>query len=319
MPNGAQRRIVETPANDRAQSLNERAIKNASNCKMVRERLRFLTREVRYFPSLRQFLDELSDFHHRVIDGAQRARLGIHSGDIALNDNGLSKFLSGDDSKINAADFRIVVHFLHEQHVLSPDNQGALIASQFRDPLFHVLLHFLGVNDATLDAAKAVLPGLYRAWRPSSSFPGRYWAGSLKIWIDPESGALKTHEDYAAGPTDGRRNRRISFDGYIVANGHQYTYVSHNQNNTSLQMAILPQVSKLGARITTMSGLVTDMTTGHLYSARVLYDLAYSPDEITDAIEDATYAALDLIDAEDIPDSIRSFFEPRPMHGITLF
>jgi hypothetical protein len=294
-------------------------VKNPSNCRVLRGRLCDLIREAKYFTSYKQFLDELADFQARATQPAHPWSRSVHHGDIALNDNGLTKFLSGDDTKINAPDFRLIVYFLHESDVLRVDNQGPLIAKHFRHPLYHTLLDFMSVSHSAQSCAKLLLPGLYQAWRPSTTFPGHFWKGKLRIAIDNASGALTTLEHYAAVQADGRRNRSFDFDGYMIVVDRHYTHVSRNLDRTSLQFVQLSQIAISQGRVTSMGGLVLDGSSGWLYASRVLYDLIASETELTEDLERHVDDDLGIVPADNVPGSIRARFERKRIPGVTMF
>lgn len=301
-----------------APTVEQRAIKTEANCAFLRDRLCHLIRETAYFRTRKLFLNALSDFQDRVIREGKRPRLGI-AADITLNEVMLSKFLSGEDGKISAADFRLVVCMLDAFGVLNPDNQGEIIELVHKHSLFHALLHFLKVSDTTLDNIKSVTPGIYQAWRPSGSFPGRYWKGVLMISVDPVSRALCTKEHYAAIGIDGRRDRYITFDGHLVRKDYQYTIVSRNNDLSSLQFAFLPEASKYEEQVHTLDGIVADMTTARLHISRISYDLLHAKSEMTDGLWQTALDGMNVVDRDEVPASIRQRFEGKTPDNIASF
>src|SRR5690606_16541226 len=88
------------------------ATKSETTCRFLRARLCHLVRETAYFRSQSVFLQRLDEFHRMMLEprnAAVRERHGISDSRATLNENTLSKFLSGDNTKITAVDFRLVV------------------------------------------------------------------------------------------------------------------------------------------------------------------------------------------------------------------
>lgn len=225
-----------------------------------------------------------ADFTRRVIEFAEAAShvdglLSSPFKEVKIDDSRLSRFINGRESErqFNNDDFRTCVLYLDFLGILYKTHWADDIGDRFPDPLFHSLRNFMGVGEFTLNNMKRRAPGFYRAYRPASTFPGNFWVGCLEISIDPQSDAITTREFYQSGGFDGRPNKTVEFFGYIVRKGRHYTIISRNQSSSSLSAALLPSVTIEDHKITNMTGAVMDMSTGHLWAGRILYDRVELP------------------------------------------
>lgn len=241
---------------------------------------------------------------------------------IKINENQLSKMLTSHNPwrYINDLDFRLIVLYLDYNGLFIGMHRGQEIAEKFPDPLFHSLLNFMGIGKFTLNNMKARAPGLYRAYRPASTFPGNFWVGALEIWINEESGAIKTTEFHQSGGFDGRPNKKVLFDGFLVRKGRHYTILSCNEGASSLDIAFLPSVMVEGGRITNMTGAVLDMSTGHLWGGQIIYDrIELDAETPYQEQRDRIFADARVCAPEDIPRSIAHHFKNDPIPNLRMF
>jgi len=252
-----------------------------------------------------------------------------------INNDRLQKLTKGTHNQNTFNYFKINYYNLDFKGVFKDQHIGSRIADSYKDPLFHSLIDFMRVGDFTYTNMKRHAPGLYRAYRPSSTFPGNYWVGALEIYINDNSGAICTYEFYKSNNFDGRTNKVVQFNGYLIRKGRHYSIVSRNQSQSSLCVALLPSVTIESRRITNLTGATIDMSTGHLWTGRVIFDridlpnVCVSTDRISEEIEvdEENYPKLKkeffesacICTAEEIPKSIRHHFSHEQIPNLQMF
>lgn len=304
-----------------------RSEKTPENCKFLRQRLRGIF-AARNYGSKSQFIDDVHDFH----SAATELKLSHFSKlfDINLDQSRLSTFLGDStnaDAQFNAETFKTIVLFLDFKKWLSVKHLGEEIVKDYPDPVFPAMLNFMSIGEYTLSNMKAQAPGLYKAYRPSSTFPGNYWVGALEIKLDDESDALVTREFYQSAKFDDRPNRIVTFEGYMLRKGRHYTILSRNEPSSSLCAALLPSVTIENGKIASLAGGVLDMSTGRLYGSRVFYErimieteeeLEATPQEYKTA-RDKLFGEARVLSPDDMPSSLVHHFEFKHIDNITLY
>lgn len=304
-----------------------RADKNSENCKFLRERLRSLLNSEAYHKKL-EFINDVHDFHAA---GFELKKWSISKdADMNLDQSRLSTFIGTKptaDNQFNQDVFRTIVLFLEFNGWLSVKHLGHEIAQDYDHPLFPSMLHFMDIGEYTLSNMKAQAPGLYKAYRPSSTFPGNYWVGAMEISLDSESNALVTEEFYQSSEFDDRPNRTVAFDGYMFRKGRHYTILSRNEASSSLCVALLPSVAIENNHMVSMAGGLLDMSTGRLYGSRVFYErvpiktereLSVHPDEYREA-KDKLFSEACVRSRDQMPASIVHHFEFKHIDNVTLY
>lgn len=304
-----------------------RSEKTPENCKFLRQRLRGIF-SARNYGKQSQFIDDVQDFHL----AASEAKIPHFAKPIEINldPSRLSTFLGDSinaDAQFNAETFKTIVLFLDFKKWLSVKHLGEEIVKDYPDPVFPAMLNFMSIGEYTLSNMKAQAPGLYKAYRPSSTFPGNYWAGALEIKLDEGSDALVTRELYQSDRFDDRPNRIVSFEGYMLRKGRHYTILSRNESSSSLCAALLPSVTIENGKIASLAGGVLDMSTGRLYGCRVFYErieietkeeLGATPEEYQ-AARDKLFAEARVLSPDDMPRSLVHHFEFKHIDNITLY
>ena len=302
----------------RSQTLATRSAKTKASIEALRGRLTLLIRETAYFRTAGDFIKELAGYQASLSE-ADVVRNGLHTGDLKLTEDYLSKFLGGEDDRINQHDFKMIVHMLHDKKIYLPEMQGKLLSATCDDALYHAMLEFLRVGELTLANLKRRAPGLYTAWRPSSSFPGRFWRGILEISVDPNSYAVCVSEQYYAPARDKSPARHISFDGYLFRKSQLYTMVTRNNTLSTLQMSHMPVATVFDDEIVTLGGFVTDMTTARLYTSRIFYERIPVDGEITTAVRTEERNNMAVVGTDEVPHHVQAFFDPKPIPNIHMF
>lgn len=303
-----------------------RSEKNSENCKFLRERLRSLLNSDTY-KTHSEFIDDVHNFYAAGI-GAKKWT-ALKDVDMNLDQSRLSAFIGTKptaDNQFNPNVFRAVVLHLDFNDRLSVKHLGDEIAQDYEHPLFPAMLHFMDIGEYTLSNMKAQAPGLYKAYRPSSTFPGNYWVGGMEISLDAESDALVTEEFYQSSEFDDRPNRIVAFNGYMFRKGRHYTILSRNEASSSLCVALLPSVAVENEHIVSMAGGLLDMSTGRLYGSRVFYERvptktareSLHPDEYRD-IKEQLFAKACVCSREQMPASIVHHFEFKRIDNITFY
>ncbi len=284
----------------------------------LRQRLEILCRGTGVYDGLSDFLDQLDTFHdvleaHGLLDNEAPSNT-----DPIPSIETLTKFVGGEN-RLNAKHYRLIVQFLFARRQYHSLNRGNAIEESFPDSLFHALLGFLDIGDITLANLTDRAPGLYRAFRPSSTFPGHFWEGLLDITADAQTGAVRTSQYYHASDRFDRPARSLRFDGFMIRKAQQYVMLSRNRAKTSLEVVYLPTVTLDENRLQTMMGAVTDMGTARLYSSRQFYERHDIGRKSKDKALQDILATLDLRTPEEMPPSILHYFRDDPIPGLTMY
>lgn len=310
-----------TPDEEPHTSILERRLPSTpENREYLRRRLEHLIAEVSYFTGYPDFIQRLKEFYDVHSDEELRSFGYTEDLPVQLDRIKLAQFMTGTDSAINKRDFGLIVRMLYDIGELSAENAGEFIEQSYPDALYHALLNFMGVGSQTVANIKRNAPGLYRAWRPSSTYPGMFWRGLLHVWIDYESRALKVMETYASKGAEGRYSRNITFDGYLFKKSSQYVILARNRDLNALECIMIPEVTVFENQIYHMAGFVTDQTPSRLYSSRIHFDLLVR-DEVTPKQLEDHQADLAMVheDSDEMPASIKHFFSERVPPRINLF
>lgn len=272
------------------------------------------------------FLRELGEFHAETL---KHSLIGVPNiKDIKLDASRLSRVLNhADKDKINEEDFALACHLLNFRSFYVSGKMDGAIADKYPHALFFALMAFMDIGEFTLENIKSRAPGLYRAYRPSSTFPGNFWIGSMEVSVDPQTGAVLVEEFYQSDGFDNRPNKVVMLDGHLVRKGRHYTILTRNKSEGSLSIALLPAVSIEGDKITGLSGAVLDMSTGRLWGGRVLYEREYPTQEEATKTKDSGMEKLRdrlqkearVVGPEGVPQSILDFFNFRAIENLTLF
>lgn len=240
----------------------------------------------------------------------------------------IRQFSQGRIDQISKNDFRLIVYFLDFRGVFRERYVGNKISEKYEDPLFHSLMDFMGVGDFTYTNIRRHAPGLYTAYRPSSTFPGCFWVGAMEISVNEQSGAIQTFEFYQSSGFDSRPNKIVTFTGYLIRKGRHYTILSRNHSSSSLCATLLPSVTVEGHKITNMTGATLDMSTGRLWSGRILFD-RFNLDSSTSSIvkskqsykeiRNAFFESACVLKSSEIPESIAFHFSELSVPNLKLF
>lgn len=268
------------------------------------------------------FIAELESFSFKIVE---LNKFGFDSSfDIKFDASRASNIRKDGNTSINAADFKAIVFFLDFHGLLLPGHYGDEIGEQFPDPLFHSLIDFMDIGEYTFDNIIKRAPGLYYAYRPSSTFPDHFWVGALEIFVNRETKAVVAKEFYTSNGFDNRPNKTIKFYGYLVRKARHYTIISKNESAASLSVALLPYVTVENNKIMSLAGAILDMSTGRLWGGRVLYERAELP--LPDTYND-TYreyreqflASSKIAHESEIPASILRFFKGDDIPNLTIY
>lgn len=302
------------------QQVEEIARTRSKHEKFVIQRLRNLLSDRHWGGN--EFRVKLNQFSNKIIE--------LNSLDFAenfaptLDDSRISNIKNQKKYSINSEDYRIIVYFLDFHGLLLPGHFGDEIGEQFPDPLFHSLIDFMDIGEYTFDNIIKRAPGLYHAYRPSSTFPDHFWVGALEIFVNRETKAVVAKEFYTSNDFDGRPNKTIKFYGYLVRKARHYTIISKNESAASLSVALLPYVTVEDNKIMSLAGAILDMSTGRLWGGRVLYERAELP--LPDTYND-TYreyreqflASSRVAHESEIPASILRFFKGDDIPNLTIY
>jgi len=187
------------------------------------------------------------------------------------------------------------------------------------DSLHDALLSFLSVGLHTVANLKRRAPGLYIVWRPSSSFPGMFWRGVMEVSVASKTQAIKVVEQYRYAGDEQRTPRSIQFEGYLIRKSQLYTILARNEALSNLQTIHLPTVTIFNERVTTMAGVVTDMTTARLYTTCIYYERVPEAGPVSPALRDKYKDKMGVITKGELPDSILAFFEGRTIPYVNMY
>ena len=305
-----------------------RSVKTEENIRYLQDRLSQVMRLSDPERSYQSFIDEVAQFIEHAPEKSKINR----KHELTINSDRLGKFMRDQRANANVTkdDFACICIFLDFKELFYNQHRGAEIANAFEDPLFHSLLNFMKIGEFTLNNMKRHAPGFFRCYRPASTFPGNFWVGAMEISVAPESGALISREYYQSADFDNRPNKTIELTGYLFRKGRHYTIISRDQASSSLSVALLPSVIIENHRITNLTGAVLDMSTGHLWGGRVIYDRVELPatcvhdnsannndDSLTD--KQRFFASAKVCTSEDIPKSIAHHFENKEIPNLYMF
>lgn len=316
-----------------SRSIKRRAERTDEHADLLKDRLETVVRLTYSDRQYASFIDDLVKFSHEA------AKNGLLPFDDAFEFKAtpetLRTFVKGGaeaNNRINKKDFALITYYLDCMGLYHGKHRGAEIEDAFSDSLFHALLNFTSVGEFTLNSVKGRAPGWYRAYRPSSTFPGCYWVGVLEVY-NADSGAVCTREFYQSNGYDGRPNKTVSFSGYLLRKGRHHTILTRSESSNSLCLALLPSVMIEEKVITAMAGAMIDISTGRLWSGRVFYerivDLPTVPassgrsDELDPEFQNTVFEHFKneccVKPASEMPASIVHHFRQEAVEGLTLY
>ncbi len=312
-----------TPSED----VQRRSKKTPENRKYLQDRLSQVMRLKYPKSSRRKFISDVIAF----VESAPNNCDIDPKHELTVDGDRLGKFMRDNEpnKQITPEDFKCICIFLDYKGLFYNRHRGDEIAEKFEDPLFHSLLDFMKIGEFTLNNMKRHAPGFYRCYRPASTFPGNFWVGAMEISDSPDTGALVTREFYQSAGFEGRPNKKVELNGYLFRKGRHYTIISRDQASSSLSVALLPSVITEDHKITNLTGAVLDMSTGHLWGGRVIYDRVDLPascvhTEIEGSVdakldEENFFASAKVCYPEEIPNSIEHHFKNEPIPNLQMF
>lgn len=303
------------------------ARKTDYNVEFIREKLGSAIRQTGYFAGPKAFYEALIAFHRACKEYPNIELPGSPNRKVLFDEKRIGRFLRGEDKAVSKDDFTIVVYLLAFNNLLTDGRQIEKIARDYKDPLFFSLANFLKVGDITLANMTLQAPGLYTAYRPSSTFPGTFWRGFLEVRMDEISGATITKEFYQSGGYDNRPNKEVEFDGYMIRKSRHYTIIARNESISNLSVTFIPSVTLRKGVISTLVGRTMDMSTGYLYGSRVFYERSDWTGGQEDLGKPASYvdrrnqllADCKILREDEMPDSLRMLFRAESAPSITFF
>ena len=312
-----------------SEDMQRRSIKTPENIRYLQDRLSQNIRATSPRKSYQDFLDDVTHFIVNV--SCQPALDSSHR--ISLDPDRLGKFIRDDRASkvVTEIDFKCICYFLDWKGLFYNNHRGADISAAFVDPLFHSVLDFMKIGEFTLNNMKRHAPGFYRCYRPASTFPGNFWVGAMEVFEERASGALITMEFYQSAGFDQRPNKTVELSGYLFRKGRHYTIISRNESSTSLSVALLPSVSIENHKITNLTGAVLDMSTGHLWGGRVIYDRVELPARCVGSADNSTisvdsqemkklfFDSAMICTADEIPKSVLHHFQNDPIPNLRMF
>jgi hypothetical protein len=316
-----------------SKSIVRRAKKTEEHADLLKDRLQTVLRSTYSNRQYASFIDDLDRFLYEAV---KNKHLPFDEDfEIKATPALLSAFVKGGpeaNNRVNSKDFGLMVYYLDCMGLYHQQHRGAEIEEAFKDSLFHALLNFTSVGEFTLNSVKSRAPGWYRAYRPSSTFPGCYWVGVLEVY-NANTGAVCTREYYQSSGFDDRPNKTVSFSGYLLRKGRHHTILTRCEASNSICLALLPSVMMEEKTITAMGGAIMDISTGKLWSGRVFYErIADLPDvQTTEARVDEQDTKFNdqvfehfkqesrVVTASEMPRSIVHYFLQEEVEGLTLY
>jgi hypothetical protein len=217
--------------------------------------------------------------------------------------NGISRW-----NAIDRDEFDRLVTFLEDNQLLKANVFFNDHDENDQTTLFHLLAHFYKVKEEDVQRIVERAIGVYRIYRPSMNFPGRYYIGRLEITYDRKTFTLKTDEFYQykslidEGNSWHMTGYCIPKDRYFVilstplGQDVQIKYVSQDFLYASGGPAGDKAKSKSG-KIRSMFGCVVDMQDNRIYSAPLYFERSDTP-----------YFEMDAVPLDKLPEEPRNLF-----------
>lgn len=316
-----------------SEDIARRAQRTKEHAELLKDRLRTVLRTTYSDRQYGSFITDLEKFSQEAVKNKKLPFGGAY--EFKATPSQLSSFAKGGaetDTRINGRDFALITYYLDCMGLYYAQHRGAEIEVAFPDSLFHALLNFTSVGEFTLNSVKSRAPGWYRAYRPSSTFPGCYWVGVLEVY-NSDSGAVCTREFYQSAGYDDRPNKTVTFSGYLLRKGRHYTILSRSEASNSLCLALLPSVMMEDKTITAMAGAMIDISTGRPWSGRVFYEQipdlpdgqipSASAEEAETEFRDRVFEHFKnesrVLPSSEMPTSIVHHFRQEAVEGLTLY
>lgn len=299
--------------------------RNTENAHFLAERLKNYLTHYGFGTTQAGFITELEVFRDALANHELGKRF---TKPVKVRQPAISKLSgSGDYEGINSADFALICYLLDFKKVLFTARRNHGLPHGHPLALYPALVDFIDIGEHTLDNIAKRAPGLYRAYRPSSTFPGNFWVGMMEVALDQSTGAVRVLEYYSSAGFDNRPTKTVKLDGFLVRKGRHYTIITRNSSESSLSIALLPAVAIEHEKIMTLSGAILDMSTGRLWGGRVLYEREGPLPSDRFSVESDRYAKLKkkledecrVKTPEDLPSSIKDFFNFQPIGNLTMY
>jgi hypothetical protein len=143
------------------------------------------------------------------------------------------------------------------------------------DAMFFGLMAWLNVDQEAVLDLRSSFPGEYVAYRHSLSAPGFVAVGTLRIYADPVTGAVRTHERFIIPDRDGEPGKSFEMKGYLVRkHGRYYIFSLHDDDrDIYVQYSYVETVARRGtgvegSQVLTISGVISDIQGADFYSCR---------------------------------------------------
>jgi len=188
------------------------------------------------------------------------------------NESALSEWLSRKRVKpFDPVSHSVLVDYAFENGFVDPRAQFRDMLKKVPDHFFFSLTLFMDIWLNSLDQMGNETLGLYRLWRPSLHWRGRFVLGMVEITRPDASGAIKVRQTQSYdGADDASVERNEVFEGYLLRKDAVYCMLATDLAQQSMRATFLHGYAFEGKgkrrRVQTFQGATLGQYGRHLYA-----------------------------------------------------
>jgi len=209
----------------------------------------------------------------------------------------------------------VVYRYLDRHAEWDSQTTGRVQIRAIPEPLYHSMLEFLDIPELTTSNLLRRLPGVYRVWRPIVTHANHFVEGLVTIAGDQDTGVLTCREYNAIKAQKDREAKILVLEGYAFRKSNFLFFTGTDTEQATIHLTLVSDAEIMGDKYHVLMGQFLDTIGGRTYSGKVIMERSAKIGiEDVEAIA-AFEADADCVPRDELPPSIRNFFDHKSQVG----